>query len=254
MKVVLMGNNRVGLETLRYLIRERETEVVGVVVHPKEKAKLSEEIMKIASETGIRCLYGDRLHEKKEISLLRKLEPDIGISAFFGYVIRREAIACFRNGIINIHPAFLPYNRGSYPNVWSIVEGTPSGVTIHYIDEGIDTGDIIEQELVEVHPTDNGMTLYKRLEQVCCRLFKETWPRIMRGDVRRVKQDTKAGSTHSLKDVNKIDFIDLDRAYCARELINLIRARTFPPYNGAYFICEGKKVFMRLELYSEDGR
>jgi methionyl-tRNA formyltransferase len=136
--------------------------------------------------------------------------------------------------------------------VWSIIEGTPAGATIHYLDEGIDTGDIIAQSEVPVEAIDTGASLYSRLEECCIELFQNTWPAIRSGTAPRTPQTRQAGTAHRTSDVERIDRIDLDRSYNARELINVLRARTFPPYSGAYFIEQGRRVGLRLQLEYED--
>ena len=153
--------------------------------------------------------------------------------------------------MINVHPSYLPFNRGAYPNVWSIVDSTPAGATIHFIDEGVDTGDIIAQTQISVEPFDTGESLYKKLEDTSLSLFKRTWPKIKSSKFERVKQTSESGTFHYIKDVERIDEIDLTEKYNAGELLNIIRARTFPPYPGAFFRYNGQKIFLRLELIPE---
>ncbi|MEE8416644.1 MAG: formyltransferase family protein, partial [Desulfobacterales bacterium] len=125
-------------------------------------------------------------------------------------------------------------------------------VTLHYIDKGVDTGDIIIQRMVAIEPVDTSETLYRKLEQTCVELFKATWPLMRSGQVPRLFQSQEEGTYHATADVNQIDAIDLDKKYTARDLINTIRARTFKPYPGAYFNHQGRKVFLRLQLLYED--
>ena len=136
--------------------------------------------------------------------------------------------------------------------MWSIVDGTPAGVTLHYIDDSVDTGDILAQRDVPVGSTDTGKTLYHKLELACIELFKENWYLILGGQLHRSPQSSGAGTFHHTRDVEKIDEIELDRNYTARELINILRARTFPPYAGACFLDGGRKVYLRLQLLYED--
>jgi methionyl-tRNA formyltransferase len=132
------------------------------------------------------------------------------------------------------------------------VEGTPSGATLHYVDEGIDTGDIIAQEKVAVELTDTGESLYRKLEKSCVYLFKQYWPLIRDGKELRIPQSSAKGTYHATEDVKRIDEIELDRKYVGRDLINIIRARTFPPYKGAFFRDGDKKIYMRIDLLKEE--
>ena len=124
---------------------------------------------------------------------------------------------------------------------------------MHYIDAGVDTGDKIAQKRVPVDPVDTGETLYRKLELASVDLFKETWPLIRARKATRTPQNAQDASYHRAQDVGQIDEISLDDTYKAGELIDIIRALTFPPYPGAYFWEAGRKVYIRCQLlYEED--
>lgn len=250
MRILYLGNNRVGRQVLRWLKEQRE-EIVGLVVHPPEKQKHGAEIIRESGLDAQNIFDGSILDKPESLAAIRRLRPDLALSVFFGYILKPEFIGLFRGGVINLHPAYLPYNRGTYPNVWSIVDKTPAGATLHYIDAGIDTGDIIAQQKVAVEVKDTGATLYHRLEQACLELFQRTWPLIRAGQPPRFRQPAP-GTKHRARDVAQIDEIDLHRNYRAGELIDVLRARTFPPFPGAYFRSDGRKVFLRLQLLDED--
>lgn len=251
MRILFLGNNWVGWQIIRWL-KEQGEEIVGLVMHPAGKRKYGKQIIDTAGVPPANIFDGSQLHNPETIEAVKALQPDLGISALFGYILRREFLDLMPSGCVNIHPALLPYNRGAYPDVWSIVEGTPAGVTMHYIDEGVDTGDVIAQRQVEVEPVDTGERLYRKLERCALELFRETWPLIRSGQVPRILQNKSEGTYHRVRDVEQIDEIDLDRTYTGRELINIIRARTFPPYPGAYFRHNGRKVYVRLQLLYEE--
>jgi methionyl-tRNA formyltransferase len=250
MRILYLGNNLLGVKVLAWL-KAREENIVGMVVHPPEKAKYRQELIDLVQ--GGPVWDGSTLRQAETLEAVARLQPDLGVSVLFGYIVQPALINLFPQGIINLHPSYLPYNRGAYPNVWSIIEGTPAGVTLHYIDAGVDTGDIIAQRQVEVAPTDTGQTLYYKLEQTSFELFTECWPQIRAGTPPRIGQPVGEGTVHRVKDVAAVDEIDLGREYKARELIDLIRARTFPPHTGAYFkTAGGRKVYVRLELFYAD--
>jgi methionyl-tRNA formyltransferase len=251
MKVLVLGNNRAACECVTWL-REHGEEIVGLVVHAEDRLRFGAELLAAAGVPPEAVFLGDRLCEPETLAAIRALNPAIGLSLYFGYILRAELIDVFPQGVINLHPSYLPYNRGQYPNVWSIVEGTPAGVTLHYIDSGIDTGDLIAQREVPVSATETGATLYTKLEEASVRLFREVWPMVRDGTAPRTPQPRTGGTYHRTRDVEQIDEIHLDREYRARDLINILRARTFPPHKGAYFIAEGRRVYMRLELIAEE--
>lgn len=254
-RIVLLANNWVGAEVARVL-REAGENVVGLVLHPGERRSFGEEIARDSGVAEASIFDGSRLREPAVREAIRSLRADIAVSALFGYVLRGELIESFPGGCVNIHTGLLPYNRGAHPNVWSIVEGTPAGVTIHYMDAGVDTGDIIAQREVSVEPVDTGERLYRKLERAAVELFAESWPVIRSGNAPRIPQALRGeGSAHLARELESLGEIDLDRTYTGRELVNILRARTFPPYRGAYFRADGRVVYMKLSLeYGEASR
>lgn len=193
-----------------------------------------------------------KLREPETVDAIKALKPEIGITAFFAYILKPDIIEIPLLGCINLHPAMLPHNQGWHPNVWPILDGSPAGVTVHYIDEGVDTGDIIAQRVVEVEPTDTGGSLHQRLTRELVSLFQDTWPAIKAGTNQRIQQGIRKGTSHRRRDMDAIDKIDLDETYVAKDLINILRGRTYPPYPAAYFIHDGRRVYVRVQLISEE--
>lgn len=134
--------------------------------------------------------------DKISIEEAKEINPDFIISYNYKYIILKEVIDCVKGKAVNLHISLLPYNRGYHPNVWSFLEDTPKGVTIHYIDEGIDTGDIIIQK--EVFIDENKETLkssYEILHREIQALFKENWDKIKKGKLMHQPQ-TRGGDIH----------------------------------------------------------
>jgi methionyl-tRNA formyltransferase len=251
MRVLFMGNNWVGWQVVQWL-RGQNVELAGLVLHPPKKRKYGDEIIAAAGVSPERIFDGSTLRQPETMQAISALSPDLAISIYFGYILKPELIDIFGEGVINLHPSYLPYNRGAHPNIWSIIDGTPAGVSLHYIDAGIDTGALIARQEVAVEPTDTGQSLYQKLEQTSLALFRETWPAIAAGTPPHLPPINETGTFHRVRDVQQVDEIDLERSYTGRELINILRARTFPPYGGAYFLHEGKKIYVRLQLIHED--
>ncbi|MBL0059840.1 MAG: hypothetical protein IPP35_12245 [Elusimicrobia bacterium] len=251
MRIVYFGNNNIGWKVLRWL-REQGEEIVGLVVHPSKRAIRANEMTALVDPRSCRVFDGSSLRDPEVQQALKALRPTLGVSVSFGYLLRKEILDLFPRGCVNLHPGFLPFNRGSYPNVWTLVEGTPAGVTLHYMDEGVDTGDIISQRPVAKEPWDTGGSLYHRLEAESLRLFQESWGPLK--DVHkpsRAPQEKGKGTLHRMSDVEMIDEIHLEKNYLAKDLINILRARTFPPHPGAYFRQDGRKIYLRLQLLEE---
>ncbi len=249
MRILFLGNNRVAVEALKWL-KQLNVEISGVVLHPEGKRRFADDLLTIAGLPEERILEAAQLRTPDSLRLIASWQPDLALSVFFGYILKRPFLEIFPEGTINLHPSFLPYNRGAHPNVWSIVDGTPAGVSLHYIDEGIDSGDLIAQQSVVVLPWDTGQTLYQKLETSAVELLQETWPAIEKRGVPRSPQPS-GGTFHSSKDAGQLDCIDLNRQYTGRELIDILRARTFPPYRNAYFKHGDQRIYLRLELEPE---
>lgn len=252
MKILFLGNNWVAWKILDWL-KSQKLEVVGLVVHPETKQKYSKEIRSVLSLPESQVFLGSDLNKNETLARIRSLGADLAISVLFDYILKKDFLEIFPRGVVNIHPSLLPYNRGQYPNVWSIVEKTPSGVTLHYIDEGIDTGAILAQKKVPLQQIDTGETAYRKLERACVELFQDSWANFAAGKLKPNAQEKAAGTYHTSRDVKKIDEINLAKSYTGEELINLLRARTFPPHKGAYFLDErNRKVYLRLCMEYDD--
>jgi len=141
-------------------------------------------------------LYSDKI----TVSHLETFSPDIIISYNYRHLITKDVINLSNNKIINLHISFLPWNRGADPNLWSFVEDTPKGVTIHLIDKGIDTGDILLQtELTFDEIRETLESSYKTLHKEIQKLFIANWNKIREFQVPPEPQREK-GTFHNSKE------------------------------------------------------
>lgn len=120
------------------------------------------------------------------------------------FLISEDIINHFNKKIINLHPSFLPWCRGYHPNYWSIKKNLPHGVTIHYIDKNIDTGDILLQKEVSYKKNDTLRTSYNRLRFEMLNLFVNNWEKIRNNKIKSFKQDNSINSIFYKKDFNGI--------------------------------------------------
>lgn len=250
MRIVLFLNNWGGWQVASWL-RQRAEQIVGLVLQPPDDRRFAEETLAALDMPRERIWTADRLRSEDTLAQLRDLRPDIGVAAFFAYILKPELVGLFPKGCINLHSAYLPYNRGWHTNVWPILEGTPAGATIHYIDAGVDTGDIIAQRQFSAMPTDTGGSLHERITTGLIKLFQETWPLIRAGRNTRHPQEHVKATVHKKAALAEISEIQLDRSYTVGGLIDLLRARTYPPYPSAYFVEAGRRSYLRLALRSE---
>jgi methionyl-tRNA formyltransferase len=220
MRILFLGVNNVGDQCYKWLISQNENVI-------------------------------ELIEDKISLNKLKGLMPDIVVSIGYRHILPSECLNVPECGVINSHKALLPLNRGTDPCFWTIRDQTKAGVTMHYIDAGVDTGDIISQVEVDYSFSDTAESLYRRLEVAQFELFKTTWPQIKSGNINRRKQETK-GTYHG-----KIDFanqlnIELEQKYKAEDLINLLRAATFRPFKNAFFVKNNKKYYVDIEITPED--
>ena len=116
------------------------------------------------------------------------------------FLIKSDVINHLPKRIINLHPSFLPWGRGYNPNYWSIRENFPHGVTIHFIDEDIDTGDIIAQTRCFYSESDTLRDTYNRLRRLMVDLFKSCWPELRQLTMTGMPQNKSEGCLHYKKD------------------------------------------------------
>ncbi len=249
MSIICFVNNRLGLRAVEALIANGDT-IAALVLHPAERRRCGDEIMRASGVPADRIFDASHLSGSAVADALRAIHADIGLSVMFGYKLPPAIFSLFPKGCFNLHPALLPYGRGADPNAWVLLDGEPAGTTLHWMDEGIDTGDIVGQRRVTVEPTDTGETLYRRLENESLQLLDELWPSIAAGQAPRTPQ-TGAGSMHRRADLRTRERIDLDAHYTGHELVDRLRALTFPPHPAAYFEKNGRRIRVRVELTEE---
>jgi len=191
------------------------------------------------------------LTESDQLDLVEKHGPDLVVSVGFDHLVPQHIIEIPPRGALNLHPSLLPHNRGKSPNVWPIVEGTPAGVTLHYMDAEFDTGDIVAQKRVATDFSDTGKDLYERLEDAQFELFTEVWPDIEDGDVDRTPQDHQAGGYHSVDDFRDLCEIHPDETVEVKDFLDRLRALTFPPFDNAYLAIDGEQYYVDVEIRKE---
>lgn len=148
---------------------------------------------------------GENVHliqNKVTLDIIKQLQPSFIISFNYRYLISKDIIDYMQGKIINLHTSYLPYNRGSSPNFFSFMEDTPKGVTIHLMDEGLDTGDILcQRELFFDETKESFATSYDKLTEAMKELFYENWQKIKAGEMTPLKQEG-TGTYHRMKELH----------------------------------------------------
>jgi len=176
---------------------------------------------------------------------------DICLLLWWPDIIKSELLRSVNIGFINLHPSLLPYNRGMNPYYWSIVDSTPAGVSIHFIDAEIDGGSVLYQKEIETSITTTGQELYHLNEEAIIQLFKERYYDIINTVTIPPALDVSNHPVHYKRDLETHSKIDLDKHYTGREIIDIIRARTFDSGNSAYFLLDDKKYFVRINIVED---
>jgi methionyl-tRNA formyltransferase len=157
---------------------------------------------------------GDNVsYTERKIDISSELLKEVDFIISYGYrhIIKADVLEIFQNRAINIHVSLLPWNRGADPNLWSFLENTPKGVTIHIMDKGIDTGDILIQEEIDfscLHESETLNTTYIKLAQLAEDLFKRFWTNTKQnGMVLNPCPQKSLGTFHFLKDRAKYEYL-----------------------------------------------
>lgn len=156
----------------------------------------------------------ETLHEEVEVfpgklsyDAFQSIKPDWVVSYNYRHIIKEDVLNILPGKFINLHISYLPWNRGAQPNVWSILEGTPSGVTIHLIDKGLDTGNIlIQKEVPFDQELDTLESSYLKLNYELQSLFKLYWAQIITEALPPQKQPV-VGTFHFSNDFEGIKFL-----------------------------------------------
>jgi methionyl-tRNA formyltransferase len=247
MNILLFAAANVGYEIAQFF-GNRQEPISCLVLDSKGNSGVNSRIIHAANIDAQKIVFSDDLYKPETIAKIKELQIDLGILAWWPYIVKEPIFSISRLGLLNFHPSYLPYNRGKHYNFWTIVECTPFGVTIHFIDKGVDTGDIAYQSRIYKSWEDTAKTLYEKAQKEIVRLFIENFPEIKRGDIPRIPQDMHQGSFHKASELDSASYFDVNKSYKAVDLLNLLRARTFPPYPAAWFTDNGEEYEVRIEI------
>jgi methionyl-tRNA formyltransferase len=254
LRIAFCGDREIAVAVLQHLLNH-DTKPLALMVPESSRASHADALINLCSFLHPdKILVGQAFRQPAGIEILSKLDLDFIIGVHFPYVIPSEMLSIPREGFLNLHPGFLPYNRGWHTPSWAILEDTPIGATLHFMDEGIDTGDIIHQKQLDISPGDTAHSLYQRLMRLEFEVFEEAWPQIVSGTYVRKPQDPRIGTMHRRKDLftSDIQQIDLDAEIKANDLLKKLRALTTNQISeAAYFIAGGKRYRVQVIIHEE---
>ena len=243
MKVVFMGTPDFAVGTLEALI-EAGHEVIGVVTQPDKpkgrgKTLMATPVKEVALKHQIPVYQPKKVREAGFTETLGRLAPDVIVVAAFGQIITKEILDIPRFGCINVHASLLPAYRGAAPIQWAVINGEKeSGVTIMQMDEGLDTGDMIDKVVVPLAEDETGGSLFDKLSQAGARLCVKVLKDLEEGNAVRVKQTEESNTPYASMISKKMGEIDWNRS--AKSIEQLIRG--LDPWPSAYTKLQGKTL------------
>lgn len=239
MRIVYMGTPEIAAVILERLLEE-PYEVVLAVTQPdrpkgRGKALACSPVKELAVAHGIPVFTPEKLRLPENVEVIREAAPDMIVVAAFGQILPKSVLDIPKYGCINVHASLLPKYRGAAPIQWSILDGeSETGVTIMYMNEGLDTGDILSQKIVPIASDETGGSLHDKLAVAGAEALAEAIPGILDGTLTAVPQGemTTPYAKQLTKEMGNLDFT-LPAVVLER------RIRGFNPWPGTYTFREG---------------
>ena len=234
MRIVFIGTGEIGVPTLRALLNS-EHEVVAVVTQPDKPVGREQrieplQIKKEVAKTRIPILQPARIKDQQGIEEIRGLTPDVIVVVAYGQILPRDVLEIPRLACLNLHASLLPRWRGAAPIQAAIASGDcKTGITAMYMDEGLDTGDILVQRSVDILPNDTGGSLHDRLAQIAPEALLESLRLLASGSAPRIRQDN-ARATYARKLKREHGLIDWSESADAIER----KIRAYNPWPCAF--------------------
>ena len=240
MRIVFIGTGEIGVPTLRALQTSSEHELVGVVTQPDKPVGRDQRITAPPIKTALAgaktpILQPKQIKDRPSIEEIRALQPDAIVVMAYGQILPRDVLQIPPVACLNLHASLLPHWRGAAPIQAAIAAGDrETGITVMYMDEGLDTGDILLQRKIDISPTDTGGSLHDRLGEIAPDALLESLSLLTGKNARRIPQD-KARATLAPK-LNREDG-RIDWTESAEVIERKIRA--FNPWPSAFTFLAG---------------
>src|SRR5438552_14737493 len=252
MRVLFIGTGEIGVPVLRSLLDSDGHQLVGVVTQPDKPVGRAQRIeappiKQALADEEIPILQPARIKSAEAVSEIRALAPDVVVVMAYGQILPRAVLEIPRVACLNLHASLLPRWRGAAPIQAAIAAGDrETGITVMYMDEGLDTGDILFQRKIDILPNDTGSSLHDRLAQIAPEALLESLRMLASGSAPRIPQDN-ALATYAPKLSREAGRIDWSEP--AETIERKIRA--FNPWPGAFMRMTTKSNELRtLKIFS----
>lgn len=200
-----------------------------------------------ASGLSAPLLSIDRPKQASDLPIYEGEAPQVVFLAWWPKIVSQRFLSAGQAVTLNMHPSLLPYGRGKDPNFWALAENEPFGVTIHHVDSGVDTGGIAFQAELASDWTDTGESLYGRAQEALVLLFEQSLDAMLSLDIPCVPQAEGKPPRRRAELASRSE-LDIDAPTTARSVLNLLRARTFPPFPGCRFTDETGSYQVRVQI------
>ncbi len=259
LNILFMGTPDFARESLKAIYNAGHN-ILGVVTNPdKPKGRgmklVASPVKEYAIEKNLKIFQPEKVRKNEEfIEQIKELNPDVICVVAYGKILPKEILEIPRLGCINVHGSLLPKYRGAAPIQWAVLNGDKTtGITTMYMDVGMDTGDMILKQEVEIGEDETTGELWDRLSKIGGKLLVDTLKQVENGTAPREKQGDDFSVAPMLsKDMAKIDWENKS----AQEIKNLVRGLN--PIMGAYAFLNGSKIkFWKVDVaknigYDED--
>jgi len=237
MRILFIGTGEIGLPTLRRLCNWRQHELVGIVTQPDKPVGRDQKITPPSPKTAVRNLSLDlpvlqpaRIKNLESVDAIRALKPDVIVVMAYGQILPRAVLEIPKVACLNLHASLLPRWRGAAPIQAAIAAGDgETGITVMYMDEGLDTGDILLQRKIAIAPDETGGSLHDKLAQIAPEALTEAILLLDQGKAPRLPQKNQL-ATHAPKLGREHGRIDWSEP---AEVIER-KIRAFDPWPGAF--------------------
>jgi methionyl-tRNA formyltransferase len=200
MRILFIGTGDIGVPALASLLGAREHEVLGVVTQPDKPAGRKQELLaspikQLALRHGVSVFQPARIRNEEAVAQIRSLHPEVIVVMAYGQILPREILEIPSVAILNLHASLLPRHRGAAPIQAAIESGDrESGITAMYVDEGLDTGDILLKKSIPIRRRETGGSLHDRLAQIAPTALADALALLQNGTAPRIPQDSSLAS------------------------------------------------------------
>jgi len=242
MRAVVFAYHDMGYMCLQELLRSGAT-VAAVFTHqddPREEIWFRS-VRALAEAHGLPVFAPDSVNTPDWIARIAGWQPDFLFSFYYRKILCQEILVIPRFGALNLHGSLLPKYRGRCPVNWVLIhDERETGVTLHYMEEKPDRGDIVTQRAVPITDDDTALTLFRKMTAAAALLMHETYPLLAAGQAPRLPQ---AHAQASYFGGRKPEDGRIDWSHSARSIFNLVRAVTHP-YPGAFTTWQGRRLYV----------